>query len=125
MARHAKTMGARQRDEVRDSLKETPAVVVVWEDHNNPYPAGWIGREEVVELAKNIPTMISVGFIIDETPKYYLLAGTLTEDDQINEPMEILKSCVLLCQPLKLSPSVTRLRADRPARANKKQEQPL
>ena len=77
-----------------------PLVQIIWEDISAP-AQGWLETIDVVE-----PMMISsVGYLVHETDRHYVLGMDLSNDKQHNQRAQIPKSVVVKVVILKKVPS--------------------
>ena len=66
---------------------------IKWKDHCSFSDAGWRSEEQLKELQPT--TILSVGFVIYETPKYLLLAATASDQGNFCSDLCIIKSTIV------------------------------
>lgn len=72
------------------------AELVTWLDHCEPSNAGnvWWAPEDLLEVTG--PAVVkSIGWVIREEPSWLLMVSQITEDQHTDQPLVIVKSCIL------------------------------
>lgn len=94
MARHAKKLVCTKTVSNRDFLECAPMVLVTWLDHCNMCNR-WVDCEEAQAVAKEQEVCVSLGFLVEVTPDYVLIAATGSDDGEIRNCMKVLRGCIL------------------------------
>ena len=71
-----------------------PIVCVTWNDHHTLADTSWPVISSLVKDAREPMTCHTVGYLLDETDDYVLIAQTVTDDGTCSEVMKVLRPLV-------------------------------
>lgn len=73
---------------------------VVWLDHVEPHSDNVWWTPDDLDAVTGPAVIASVGWVIREEPTWLLLVSQLADDGWTGRPLVIVKSCVVLREPL-------------------------
>ena len=71
-----------------------PVVCVTWIDHMSITKDGWPSIVKLKEEAADPAVMHTVGYLIDKTDDYVLIAQTITDDGLCSEAMKVMSNLI-------------------------------
>jgi len=74
--------------------KQSYPIVEVWWDDATNLNMGWKGKEEFEKEADKMEMIISVGFLVRETPDHIVIAMDLDRDGQHNQRGQIPRAMI-------------------------------
>lgn len=69
-----------------------PIMIIDWDDHSSE--DGWVEKEEIDKKMSESMTVTSIGWLIQETDKQYVLAAGVAIDGSMTSIQYILKGTV-------------------------------
>jgi len=94
MARNAKALVRAEVDSNGGIVDLPRAISVVWEDHSDA-SSGWEHIDAVSYASKELFVVFTLGWLIEETKDYLIVAHSFCPDGALRAAIKILKSCVL------------------------------
>ena len=78
---------------------------IVWADHVEPVNNGtvWWSPDDLEQVSGPM-TVTSVGWVVKETDDWLLIVSQMSSDGWTNQPLVIIKSCVLARTALQSKP---------------------
>lgn len=76
-------------------VADFPIVRVVWIDHALHNLESFVSISKMLRQCEEPALMSTIGYILEETEDYILLAQTLTSDGEVSEAMKVLKATIV------------------------------